>query len=132
MKTVTFICYDKYTKTTKKSHIFKKRFSSLADVAKFLKVSNKIYLHDPMNEFSMEEIKILSMKVRSLNKMKIQLSWLERMTVNHDVEGSSPSVPASAYISLGLEMIQRPMHYLFEKGSVSDEKEIINSRRIIT
>ena len=71
MKTVTFICYDKYTKTTKKSHIFKKRFSSLADVAKFLKVSNKIYLHDPMNEFSMEEIKILSMKVRSLNKMKI-------------------------------------------------------------
>ena len=71
MKTVTFICYDKYPKTTKKSHIFKKRFSSLADVAKFLKVSNKIYLHDPMNEFSMEEIKILSMKVRSLNKMKI-------------------------------------------------------------
>ena len=37
------------------------------------------------------------------------------MTVNHDVEGSSPSVPASAYISLGLEMIQRPMHYLFRK-----------------
>lgn len=71
MKTVTFICYDKYPKTTKKSHIFKKRFSSLADVAKFLKVSNKIYLHDPMNEFSIEEIKILSMKVRSLNKMKI-------------------------------------------------------------
>lgn len=35
------------------------------------------------------------------------------MTVNHDVEGSSPSVPAMAYISLGLEMIQRPMHYLF-------------------
>ena len=71
MKTVTFICYDKYTKTTKKSHIFKKRFSSLADVAKFLKVSNKIYLHDPMNEFSMEEIKILSMKVRSVNRMKV-------------------------------------------------------------
>lgn len=71
MKTVTFICYDKYPNTTKKSHIFKKRFSSLADVAKFLKVSNKIYLHDPMNEFSMEEIKILSMKIRSLNKMKI-------------------------------------------------------------
>ena len=71
MKTVTFIYYDKYPKTTKKSHIFKKRFSSLADVAKFLKVSNKIYLHDPMNEFSIEEIKILSMKVRSLNKMKI-------------------------------------------------------------
>lgn len=37
------------------------------------------------------------------------------MTVNHDVEGSSPSVPASAYISLGLEMIYRPMHYLFRK-----------------
>ena len=38
MKTITFICYDKYPKTTK-FHIFKKRFSSLADVAKFLKVS---------------------------------------------------------------------------------------------
>ena len=37
------------------------------------------------------------------------------MTVNHDVEGSSPSVPASAYISLGLEMINRPIHYLFRK-----------------
>ena len=37
------------------------------------------------------------------------------MTVNHDVEGSSPSVPASAYISLGLERIYRPMHYLFRK-----------------
>lgn len=71
MKTVTFICYDKYPNTTKKSHIFKKCFSSLADVAKFLQVSNKIYLHDRMNEFSMEEIKILSMKIRSLNKMKI-------------------------------------------------------------
>lgn len=71
MKTYTFICYDKYPNTTKKSHIFKKRFSSLADVAKFLQVSNKIYLHDRMNEFSMEEIKILSMKIRSLNKMKI-------------------------------------------------------------
>lgn len=71
MKTVTFICYDKYPNITKKSHIFKKRFSSLADVAKFLQVSNKIYLHDRMNEFSMEEIKILSMKIRSLNKMKI-------------------------------------------------------------
>lgn len=35
------------------------------------------------------------------------------MTVNHDAEGSSPSVPASAYISLGLEMINRPIHYLF-------------------
>ena len=37
------------------------------------------------------------------------------MIVNHDVEGSTPSVPASTYISLGLEMIYRPMHYLFRK-----------------
>ncbi len=65
MKTITFICYDKYPKTTK-FHIFKKRFSSLADVAKFLKVSNKIYLQDPINEFSKDEIRILSMKIRSL------------------------------------------------------------------
>ena len=65
MKTITFICYDKYPKTTK-FHIFKKRFSSLADVAKFLKVSNKIYLQDPINEFSIDEIRILSMKIRSL------------------------------------------------------------------
>lgn len=71
MKTITFICYDKYPKTTKRSHIFKKRFSSLADVAKFLKVSNKIYLQDPINEFSKDEIRILSMKIRSLNKMKV-------------------------------------------------------------
>lgn len=65
MKTITFICYDKYPKTTK-FHIFKKRFSSLADVTKFLKVSNKIYLQDPINEFSKDEIRILSMKIRSL------------------------------------------------------------------
>lgn len=65
MKTITFICYDKYPKTTK-FHIFKKRFSSLADVAKFLKVSNEIYLQDPINEFSKDEIRILSMKIRSL------------------------------------------------------------------
>lgn len=65
MKTITFICYDKYPKTTK-FHIFKKRFSSLADVAKFLKISNKIYLQDPINEFSKDEIRILSMKIRSL------------------------------------------------------------------
>lgn len=65
MKTITFICYDKYPKTTK-FHIFKKRFSSLTDVAKFLKVSNKIYLQDPINEFSKDEIRILSMKIRSL------------------------------------------------------------------
>lgn len=71
MKTITFICYDKYPKTTKKFHIFKKRFSSLADVAKFLKVSNKIYLQDPYNEFSKDELKILSTKIRSLKKMNI-------------------------------------------------------------
>lgn len=69
MKTITFICYDKYPKTTK-FHIFKKRFSSLADVAKFLKVSNKIYLNNPMNELSKNELRILSMKLRSLNKVK--------------------------------------------------------------
>ena len=71
MKTITFISYDKYPKTTIKSHIFKKRFSSLADVAKFLQVSNKIYLNDPMNEFSKDELRILSMKVRSVNRMKV-------------------------------------------------------------
>ena len=74
MKTITFISYDKYPKTTKRSHIFKKRFSSLADVAKFLKASNKIYLKNPMNELSKDELRILSMKVRSSNKMKVQLS----------------------------------------------------------
>ena len=66
MKTVTFICYDKYPQTTKKSHIFKKRFSSLADVARFLKSSNKIYLNNPMNELSKDELRILSKKIRSL------------------------------------------------------------------
>ena len=71
MKTITFISYDKYPKTTRKSHIFKKRFSSLADVAKFLQVSNKIYLNNPMKEFSNDELRILSMKVRSVNRMKV-------------------------------------------------------------
>lgn len=37
------------------------------------------------------------------------------MTIGHEVEGSSPSVPSKAYISRGLEMINRPMHYLFRK-----------------
>ena len=68
MKTITFVCYDKYPKTTKRSHIFKKRFSSLANVAKFLKASNKIYLNDPMNELSKDELRILSRKIQSLNK----------------------------------------------------------------
>ena len=71
MKTITFISYDKYPKTTRKSHIFKKRFYSLADVAKFLQVSSKIYLNNPMNEFSKDELRILSMKVRSVNRMKV-------------------------------------------------------------
>ena len=71
MKTITFISYDKYPKTTRKSHIFKKRFSSLADVAKFLQVSNKIYLNNPMKEFSKDELRILSMKVRSVNRGKV-------------------------------------------------------------
>ena len=71
MKTYTFICYDNYPKTTKRSHIFKKRFSSLADVAKFMKASNKIYLYHQMNEISKDELRILSMKIRSLNKMKV-------------------------------------------------------------
>lgn len=71
MKTISFICYDKYPKSVKKRHIFKKRFSSLADVVRFLKTSNKIYLHDPMNEFSKHKLRILSMKLRSLNNMKV-------------------------------------------------------------
>lgn len=70
MKTITFISYDKYPKTVKKYHIFKKRFSSLADIAKFMEASNKIYLNNPMNELSKDELRILSMKVRSLNKKK--------------------------------------------------------------
>lgn len=69
MKTFTFICYDNYPKTTKRSHIFKKRFSSLADVAKFLKGSNKIYLNDPMKELSKDERRILSLKVRSVYRL---------------------------------------------------------------
>ena len=32
--------------------------------------SNKIYLNDPMNELSKDELRILSMKLRSLNKVK--------------------------------------------------------------
>ena len=67
MKTYTFICYDKYPKTLKKYHIFKKRFSSLADVAKFLKTSNKICLHDKLSK---NESAILLMKLQSLNKIK--------------------------------------------------------------
>lgn len=70
MKAITFICYDKYPKTTKRSHVFKKRFSSLADVVKFLKASNKIYLNNPMNEFSKDELRILSMKLRSLKSIR--------------------------------------------------------------
>ena len=71
MKTITFISYDKYPKTVKKYHIFKKRFSSLADIAKFLKASNKIYLNNPMKELSKDDLRILSMKVRSVNRMKV-------------------------------------------------------------
>lgn len=71
MKTITFISYDKYPKTVRKFHIFKKRFSSLADVARFLEASSKIYLNNPMNEFSKEELRILSTKVRSVNRMKV-------------------------------------------------------------
>lgn len=43
------------------------------------------------------------------------------MTIGHEVEGSSPSVPSKAYVSIGLEMIKRPIHYL-SKDNVSDEK----------
>lgn len=68
MKTYTFICYDKYPETRKKYHIFKKRFSSLADVAKFIMTSNKIWLHDKL---SRNESAILAMKLRSLIKMKV-------------------------------------------------------------
>ena len=71
MKTITFTCYDKCPKTVKKFHVFKKRFSSLSDLAKFLKSSNKIYLNDPMNELSKDELRILSRKIQSLNKMKV-------------------------------------------------------------
>ena len=68
MKTCTFVCYDNYPKTVKKFHVFKKRFSSLSDLAKFLKSSNKIYLKYPMDELSKDELAILTMKRRSLNK----------------------------------------------------------------
>lgn len=71
MKTYTFVCYDKYPKTIKKFHIFKKRFSSLSDIAKFLKSSNKIYLKYPMDELSKDELAILAMKCRSLRNMKV-------------------------------------------------------------
>ena len=71
MKTITFTSYDKYPKTVKKFHVFKKRFSSLSDLAKFLKSSNKIYLNNPMNELSKDELRILSRKIQSLNKMKV-------------------------------------------------------------
>ena len=69
MKTYTFIYYNKYPKTVKKHHIFKKRFSSLSDIAKFLKSSNKLYLKDPMKQLSKNELAILSKKLRSLNNM---------------------------------------------------------------
>lgn len=67
MKTYTFICYDKYPITVKKFHTFKKRFSSLSDIATFLRSSNKLYLKDPMNQLSKNELVILSKKLRSLN-----------------------------------------------------------------
>lgn len=69
MKTYTFICYDRYPTTVKKFHIFKKRFSSLSDIAKFLKSSNKLYLHEPLKQLSKNELAILSKKLRSLNNM---------------------------------------------------------------
>lgn len=66
MKTYTFKSYDKYPKTVRKFHIFKKRFSSLSEIARFLKSSGKIYLHDPMNEFTKEEMRILALKFRMM------------------------------------------------------------------
>ncbi len=69
MKTYTFIYYDRYPVTVKKFHTFKKRFSSLSDIAKFLKSSNKLYLKDPMKQLSKNELAILSKKLRSLNNM---------------------------------------------------------------
>lgn len=76
MKEYTFICYDKYPKTTKKFHIFKKRFSSLAGVAKFLKVSNKIYLYYPMNEFSKDELHILAIQFKKIIVEQIKISTI--------------------------------------------------------
>lgn len=69
MKTYTFICYDKYPKTVKKFHTFKKRFSSLSEIAGFLKSSNKLCLKDPMKQLSKNELVILSKKLRSLNSI---------------------------------------------------------------
>lgn len=69
MRTYIFIYYDKYPKTVKKFHIFKKRFSSLSDIARFLASSNKLYLKDPMKQLSKNELVILSKKLRSLNNM---------------------------------------------------------------
>lgn len=69
MRTYTFICYDNYPITVKKHHIFKRRFSSLSDIAKFLKSSNKLYLKDPIKQLSKNELAILSKKLRSLNNM---------------------------------------------------------------
>lgn len=70
MKIYTFIYYDNYP-TIKKHHIFKKRFSSLSNIARFLNSSNKLYLYEPLNQLSKNELVILSMKLRSLNKMKV-------------------------------------------------------------
>lgn len=67
MKTYTFIYYDRYPVTVKKFHTFKKRFSSLSDIATFLRSSNKLYLKDPMRQLSKNELVILSKKLRSLN-----------------------------------------------------------------
>ena len=69
MRTYTFICYDRYPKTVKKFHTFRKRVSSLSDIAKFLKSSNKLYLHEPLKQLSKNELAILSKKLRSLNNM---------------------------------------------------------------
>lgn len=69
MRTYTFIYYNKYPITVKKFHTFKKRFSSLADIARFLKSSNKLYLHEPLKQLSKDELTILSKKLRSLNNM---------------------------------------------------------------
>lgn len=66
MKTYTFVSYDKYPKTVRKFHIFKKRFSSLSEIARFLKSSSKIYLHDPLNQLSKEELRILALKIRAM------------------------------------------------------------------
>lgn len=69
MRTYTFIYYDRYPVTVKKFHAFKKSFSSLSDIAKFLKSSNKLCLKDPLKQLSKNELAILSKKLRSLNNM---------------------------------------------------------------